>query len=81
MERDRDKTESLGAFSLETETRPRISPISVRTNNYGVKHFRDNIRYRTRIEEESMPDVKNGVIFYKRSFFDSSHIVTGVIFY
>ena len=28
LERDRDETESLGAFSLETETRPRVSPIS-----------------------------------------------------
>ena len=27
--RDRDETESLGTFSLETETRPRLSPISV----------------------------------------------------
>ena len=26
--RDRDETESLGPFSLETETRPRVSPIS-----------------------------------------------------
>ena len=27
--RDRDETESLVYFSLETETRPRLSPISV----------------------------------------------------
>lgn len=29
LERDRDETESLSAFSLENETRPRLSPISV----------------------------------------------------
>ena len=28
MERDQDETESLGAFSLENETRPRLSLIS-----------------------------------------------------
>ena len=28
--RERDETESLGTFSLKTETRPRLSPISVK---------------------------------------------------
>ena len=37
--RDRDKTESLVYFSLETETRPRLSPISDVETDYIVRLF------------------------------------------
>ena len=41
--RDRDETESFGTFSLETETRPRRSPISVGRRYYeGEKGKSDN---------------------------------------
>ena len=35
LERDQDETESLGAFSLETKTRPRVSSfIGVQSNSF-----------------------------------------------
>jgi hypothetical protein len=40
LKRDRDETESLGAFKLETETRPRVSSFP------GFLHIQNIVRLR-----------------------------------